>query len=209
VSDANPGNGVCETAAGNTVCTLRAAIEEANALAGDDTIILPPDYYRLTQVNGLNINITGDLTITGGGASTTIIDGRKLSIGSGTVSISGVTIRRNGQLSYRPCGSCDAEDHSIPRHLPAENDQRLSERLASRPNPALVLAQNQLSRLCLNDKFHSLRFSQSKTYLWKISKFECGTMEMVFLDSFQLRRGIVNRFALWNLRRSAITRAAR
>lgn len=29
--DADPGDGVCETAAGNNVCTLRAAIEEANA----------------------------------------------------------------------------------------------------------------------------------------------------------------------------------
>ena len=32
--DANPGNGVCETAPGNGICTLRAAIQEANALAG-------------------------------------------------------------------------------------------------------------------------------------------------------------------------------
>ena len=37
-SDATPGNGICETAAGNGVCTLRAAIQEANALAGTDTI---------------------------------------------------------------------------------------------------------------------------------------------------------------------------
>jgi len=37
-SDTNPGNGVCETAPGNGVCTLRAAIEETNALSGTDTI---------------------------------------------------------------------------------------------------------------------------------------------------------------------------
>lgn len=35
-SDTNPGNGVCATSVG--VCSLRAAIEEANALAGTDTI---------------------------------------------------------------------------------------------------------------------------------------------------------------------------
>src|SRR5690242_18007294 len=29
--DAAPGDGLCETAVGNNVCTLRAAIEEANA----------------------------------------------------------------------------------------------------------------------------------------------------------------------------------
>src|SRR5438445_13495796 len=34
--DANPGNGICATAAGN--CSLRAAIQEANANAGKDTI---------------------------------------------------------------------------------------------------------------------------------------------------------------------------
>src|SRR5262245_66461475 len=34
-SDANPGNGICATSGG--VCTLRAAIEESNNLAGTDT----------------------------------------------------------------------------------------------------------------------------------------------------------------------------
>ena len=101
--DANPGNGVCETASGNGVCTLRAAIQEANALAGADTITLPPNSYLLNVVTELGI--TDSLTITGGGAPTTVIDGNKsvrpngrvLAIGSGiTVSISGVTIRNGG-----------------------------------------------------------------------------------------------------------------
>ncbi|MBM4425155.1 MAG: CSLREA domain-containing protein [Chloroflexi bacterium] len=35
--DVAPGNGVCETATAGQ-CTLRAAIQEANALAGDDSI---------------------------------------------------------------------------------------------------------------------------------------------------------------------------
>ena len=34
--DANPGNGSCADAGGN--CTLRAAIQEANALGGSDVI---------------------------------------------------------------------------------------------------------------------------------------------------------------------------
>lgn len=38
-SDKVAGNAVCETNNGNGVCTLRAAVEEANALAGSDTII--------------------------------------------------------------------------------------------------------------------------------------------------------------------------
>ena len=55
-ADANPGDAMCETAPGNGVCTLRAAIEEANTLgARDDTIILPPNTYLLTLANELTI----------------------------------------------------------------------------------------------------------------------------------------------------------
>src|SRR5213082_2644153 len=36
--DAFPGDGNCETQVGNGICTLRAAIEEANAHAGGDGI---------------------------------------------------------------------------------------------------------------------------------------------------------------------------
>jgi CSLREA domain-containing protein len=107
VVDANPGNGVCETAPGNSICTLRAAIQEANALSGADQIILPPlpplNAYVLTIL--AELAISDSLTITGGGASTTIIDGnrsvrlnsRVLVIGFGiTINISGVTIRNGG-----------------------------------------------------------------------------------------------------------------
>src|SRR5262249_29450378 len=85
-NDANPGDGVCETAPGNGVCTLRAAIQETNALAGADQIILPslppldvsnpggsPGAYILTIP--AELTITDNLTITGGGAPTTIVDG--------------------------------------------------------------------------------------------------------------------------------------
>jgi CSLREA domain-containing protein len=49
--DAAPGNGTCATAGG--VCTLRAAIEEANSLSGDDTI---------------NFSLTGTINLTIDGA---------------------------------------------------------------------------------------------------------------------------------------------
>ena len=107
--DANPGNGVCETAPGNGVCSLRAAIEETNFLPEDDTIILPPNTYLLTLVNELTI--TGNLTITGSGASITIIDGnrnarpdsgvlvvKRITLGN-TVSLTGVTIRNGGRVT--------------------------------------------------------------------------------------------------------------
>src|SRR5262245_37189620 len=39
VIDANPGDGKCETPSGNGVCTLRAAIMEANHTTGGATIL--------------------------------------------------------------------------------------------------------------------------------------------------------------------------
>ena len=104
--DAIPGNGLCATA--GAVCTLRAAIQEANALAGADTITVPAGTYTLSIPGaGENANasgdldITGDLTINGAGASTTTIHGgaldRVLHIVGVTVEISGATIT-NGPL---------------------------------------------------------------------------------------------------------------
>lgn len=68
--DATPGNAVCATA--GAVCTLRAAIQEANALAGTDTIVISAGTYTLTLA-GKNENAaaTGDFDIT----STVIVEG--------------------------------------------------------------------------------------------------------------------------------------
>lgn len=61
--DASPGNGVCSDPGGN--CSLRAAIMEANALAGTDSVILPNGTYLLTRAGiGENACSTGDLDIT-------------------------------------------------------------------------------------------------------------------------------------------------
>ena len=77
------GDGVCATA--GAVCTLRAAIQEANATAGPDTILLLPGIYRLTipgrgETNAAtgDLNVKTQLTIIGNGATTTIIDGNAL-----------------------------------------------------------------------------------------------------------------------------------
>jgi CSLREA domain-containing protein len=78
--DAHPGDGVCATAI--HVCTLRAAIQEANALAGVDIITVPAGTFTLTLAgvdeDGAatgDLDITDDLTLTGAGAAQTIIDG--------------------------------------------------------------------------------------------------------------------------------------
>ncbi|MEQ6342875.1 MAG: CSLREA domain-containing protein [Gammaproteobacteria bacterium] len=78
--DATPGDGTCATSAG--VCSLRAAIQEANALAGADTINLPAGTYTLTLAGknenaaasgDLDVTGTDDLTILGAGAAVTRI----------------------------------------------------------------------------------------------------------------------------------------
>jgi CSLREA domain-containing protein len=107
--DANPGDGLCETAAGNGVCTLRAAVMEANATPGHDTITLPAGVFYLTRpatgfedaaLDG-DLDLTDDVTITGAGQAETIIDAnrsvtnaRVFQILSGvTVEMAGLTIR--------------------------------------------------------------------------------------------------------------------
>ena len=62
--DANPGDGKCETTNGNGICTLRAAIQEANALAGADTILLEATTYQLQRAGNDDTALNGDLDIT-------------------------------------------------------------------------------------------------------------------------------------------------
>ena len=104
--DANPGDGVCETAVTDQ-CTLRAAVMEANALTGQDTITLPSNTYNLT-ISGEeedlaetgDLDITDDLFLNGDSALTTIINGSGndrifhiISTGSINVSMSNITIQ--------------------------------------------------------------------------------------------------------------------
>ncbi len=78
--DANPGDGTCATAAGT--CSLRAAIQEANASPGLDDVHLPAGTFPLTVVGaGEDAAATGDLDVTqplilvGAGQELSIIDG--------------------------------------------------------------------------------------------------------------------------------------
>jgi uncharacterized repeat protein (TIGR01451 family)/CSLREA domain-containing protein len=83
--DARPGDRLCEVRLGGGICTLRAAIMEANYLPSDDTIILPSSTYTLTisgnkeddSTTG-DLDVTGDLSILGADAATTIIDANQL-----------------------------------------------------------------------------------------------------------------------------------
>ena len=84
--DTNAGDGTVADASGQK--TLRAAIMEANALAGDDTIVLPAGTYTLTlagtnedlaRTGDLDItDVSGRLTIRGAGVGLTVIDANSL-----------------------------------------------------------------------------------------------------------------------------------
>ena len=116
--DANPGDGACDDGGGN--CTLRAAIMEANAVAGVAAITLPSGTYtiaigRPADVSELHpgedaavtgdLDIADDLIIEGAGSDTTIVDGGALDrvfhvlVGS-TVEISGLTVRNGDPAVY-------------------------------------------------------------------------------------------------------------
>jgi hypothetical protein len=97
--DSTPGDGICADANGS--CTLRAAVEETNALPGADEISVPAGEFP-----GV-VSIKDSVTITGAGASATTIRGRApdeigsvIAIGScaqpastaSSVEISGVSI---------------------------------------------------------------------------------------------------------------------
>ena len=84
--DNNPGDGICADSGG--LCSLRAAIQEANATAGDDFITLGAGTYTLSiSGSGDDSSISGDLdidradtlTLTGAGQSLTTIDASGLS----------------------------------------------------------------------------------------------------------------------------------
>jgi CSLREA domain-containing protein len=110
--DSVKGDGICADSTG--ACSLRAAISEANTLAGADTITIPTGVYTLSiPGTGEQFNVSGDLDIRNGnlsligaGANNTIIQAgttggsagngidRVLEvIGAFAVNISGVTIR--------------------------------------------------------------------------------------------------------------------
>ncbi|MGZ0170505.1 MAG: beta strand repeat-containing protein, partial [Planctomycetales bacterium] len=103
--DVNPGDGVVADAIGNV--SLRSAIMESNALAGDDVIEVPAGNYTLTIGGvGEDFSASGDLdvrevggtlTIRGAGADVTTIDAASLErvfhvFAGATLNVEGVTI---------------------------------------------------------------------------------------------------------------------
>jgi CSLREA domain-containing protein len=79
--DTNPGDGVCTSDPVIAICTLRAAIQEANAQPGLDTIYLSAGTYNLS-ITGIeeddaatgDLDINDNLSIIGAGAGLTVIN---------------------------------------------------------------------------------------------------------------------------------------
>ena len=90
--DATPGDGACDI--GDGTCTLRAAISEANAWAGDDIIELAAGITHTLALAGRNEdgNAVGDLDITGNGA---VIDANQLDRVLHVLSGADVTVNRH------------------------------------------------------------------------------------------------------------------
>ena len=98
-NDANTADGICSATSGG--CTLRAAIVQANALMGADTITLPAGTYNTAS----ELTISSNLTIGGAGARVARIVGPGSGIvvratGSTEVGLSGVTITGGGLGVY-------------------------------------------------------------------------------------------------------------
>ena len=118
-ADVAPGDGVCLDGAG--ACSLRAAISEANALAGADTITIGGVVYTTTLVAanedlnaGGDYDIRSDITINGVSAATSILQANAapltatekvlhITTGAGAVNINNVTIR-NGHSTSNTLG---------------------------------------------------------------------------------------------------------
>lgn len=101
---ASPGGGKCESKAGG--CSLRAAVEEANASTLPSEISIPAGTYALTSkpagadfAKSGDLFLRGDLKISGAGRDQTIVDGgsldRVFQVGeNATVTISDLTIEK-------------------------------------------------------------------------------------------------------------------
>jgi CSLREA domain-containing protein len=103
-TDVNPGDGICLTAGG--VCTLRAAVQEANNLAGPDDVFIAGSGTITLTIAGAgenaaatgDLDVTDDLAVNGSGQAETIVDADGLDrvfhvLGSASLEIVDMTLR--------------------------------------------------------------------------------------------------------------------
>lgn len=141
VASAPLDNGVCETAPGNGVCTLRAAVMKANHLPGGGaTISIPAGVFTLTiPPNGFGgdervgrLRITASTTLTGAGSGLTTIEANGTATLDGAmavespagatvaVTVVGVTIR-GGHTRTFGAGISNVGDLTLVRTVVTDN----------------------------------------------------------------------------------------
>lgn len=125
-TDVNPGDGICETGTGNGICTLRAAVMEANNFGGTDTILVPAGNYTITIPGNDDVSAVGDLDIlesleiVGDGAASTIIDGNAIdrifhiiAPNNHTIMISDLTLQGGNANGGGGLCHCSSNSHVI------------------------------------------------------------------------------------------------
>lgn len=95
LNDNNPGDGVCNVGDGS--CSFRAAVQESNALAGPDTIMLAAGTYNLTQtyvcggcggtVYGQFVDIRSDVEIIGEGVGASFLQGSDVNYSGAVIQV--------------------------------------------------------------------------------------------------------------------------
>lgn len=120
--DSNPGDGACR--AGSGLCTLRAAVQEANALPGADVIKLRSGTYSLQDDQASaprtrgDLDVTDDLTIQPLSGSP-VIDGRNLSrifevVGPVTLVLNSLTLSGgNAQSEFTGDPACAQDGGAV------------------------------------------------------------------------------------------------
>ncbi|HET9104310.1 MAG TPA: DUF11 domain-containing protein [Solirubrobacteraceae bacterium] len=130
VAAADPTTG-CATSAASAAhgaCTLRSAVQAADAAASDSTITVPAGTYTLTipsdgaqddATNGdLNVSTSNGekVTIQGAGASSTIIDANQLDRAFNATTpfeLDGVTVENGNPGQVAPAGACTANPITV------------------------------------------------------------------------------------------------
>lgn len=136
--DANVGDGACAAVGG--VCTLRAAIQETNALPGDHQIALAAVTYTLTLAGGnddaaasgdLDMRGAGHIALVGTGPATTVIDAgtldRVLHIDKtgGSVTVDGIGLT-NGRVVGNGAGLLNINARVTLRNVNISNNGALT-----------------------------------------------------------------------------------
>ncbi len=114
-ADATPGDGNCADGTGH--CTLRAAIDEANFAAAQDTVNLPPGTYSLGALGQLLVSSNIVIEGTGNASNTTVrqaqpgrvievdsagaLDLRDATVRDGVLAADGGGVRTQGTLTLR------------------------------------------------------------------------------------------------------------